>query len=155
MALNVGQVILVLKNKHIFFIGQTIQLEFKLPCSLVDETYVSNIITQKLLLGNESTFIFVICTFTVSFHRFTICGVKQRRWEYWMWVEGVLNSAVLKMFTSFLNTFDLLFGRVSMLSYPPFSAKEELVDTLNSELHQKLRASLENGSFIQRSHQPH
>lgn len=38
--------------------------------------------------------------------------------------------------------------------YPPFSAKEELVDTLNAELHQTLSGSLENRSFIQHSHQP-
>lgn len=38
--------------------------------------------------------------------------------------------------------------------YPPFSAEEELADTLNSELNQKLRGSLENRSFIQHSHQP-
>ncbi len=38
--------------------------------------------------------------------------------------------------------------------YPPFSAEEELVDTLNAELNQKLRGSLENHSFIQLSHQP-
>lgn len=38
--------------------------------------------------------------------------------------------------------------------YPPFSAEEELVDTLNSELDEKLRGSLEDRSFIQHSHQP-